>query len=115
MTKLNEISPSELPNLNYDQFNQIAREQLIKIDINEEPLKFLILYGSLRERSYSRFIAQEADRLVRFFGGETRIFNPRGLPLTDSVDASHEKVQELRDSATWSEGMIWYHQKNMEQ
>ena len=107
MTKLNENSPSELPNLNYDQFNQIAREQLIKIDVNEEPLKFLILYGSLREPSYSRFIAQEADRLVRFFGGETRIFNPRGLPLTDSVDASHEKVQELRDSAIWSEGMIW--------
>ena len=115
MTKLNEISPSELPNINHDQFNQIDCEQFIKRDLNEEPLKFLILYGSLRERSYSRFIAQEANRLVRFFGGETRIFNPRGLPLTDSVDASHEKVQELRDSATWSEGMIWYHQKNMEQ
>ena len=103
----NKILPSELPNINHDKFNQIDCEQFIKRDVNEEPLRFLILYGSLRERSYSLLIAQEADRLVRFFGGETRIFNPRGLPLTDSVDGSHEKVQELRDSAIWSEGMIW--------
>ena len=82
-------------------------EHLVSTGVSEAPIKILILYGSLRERSYSRFVAQEVDRLVRFLGGETRIFNPKGLQLPDAVDASHEKVQELRGSASWSEGMIW--------
>ena len=105
--KQNKVLPSDLPNIDHEQLPQIRLEHLVSTGVSEAPIKILILYGSLRERSYSRFVAQEVDRLVRFLGGETRIFNPKGLQLPDAVDASHEKVQELRDSASWSEGMIW--------
>lgn len=69
--------------------------------------RILILYGSLRERSYSRFLAQEAARLLEALGCETRIFNPSGLPLPDDAPADHPKVQELRALSMWSEGQVW--------
>nr|WP_276313654.1 arsenical resistance protein ArsH [Lysobacter enzymogenes] len=71
------------------------------------PPRILILYGSLRERSYSRFLAQEAARLLRWFGCEVRIYDPRELPLPDGAAPEHPKVQELRALADWSEGMVW--------
>ena len=69
--------------------------------------RFLMLYGSLRERSYSRLLSFEAARLLEAMGAEVRIFNPSGLPLPDDAPDSHPKVQELRDLAVWSEGMVW--------
>jgi len=69
--------------------------------------RILLLYGSLRERSYSRFLTLEAARLLEAFGAETRIFDPTGLPLPDSVPQDHPKVQELRDLSIWSEGQVW--------
>ena len=69
--------------------------------------RILLLYGSLRERSYSKLVALEAERLLQFHGCETRLFDPHGLPLPDAEPADHPKVVELRDLATWSEGMIW--------
>ena len=65
------------------------------------------LYGSIRERSYSRFAAEEAGRLLRWFGCEVRSFDPRDLPLPDAVAPEHPKVAELRDLADWAEGMVW--------
>lgn len=73
----------------------------------DHPPRFLLLYGSLRERSYSRLLVEEADRLLRSFGAETRIFDPRGLPQPDDADPSHPKVQELREASIWSEGHVW--------
>lgn len=69
--------------------------------------RFLLLYGSLRERSYSRLLIEEADRLLRRMGGETRIFDPRGLPQPDGVEPDHPKVAELRALSLWSEGHVW--------
>ncbi|MBY5437342.1 arsenical resistance protein ArsH [Rhizobium leguminosarum] len=69
--------------------------------------RILILHGSLRAVSYSRFLAQEAARLLEYFGCEVRIFNPEGLPLPDAAPASHPKVQELREWSAWSEGQVW--------
>jgi arsenic resistance protein ArsH len=69
--------------------------------------RFLLLYGSLRERSYSRLLTFEAARLLKALGGEVRIFDPAGLPLPDSVPDSHPKVVELREAAAWAEGMVW--------
>ncbi len=67
-----------------------------------------MLYGSLRERSFSRFAVEEAARLLQFFGAETRIFDPTDLPLPDQVKGDdHPAVHELRDHAMWSEGMVW--------
>lgn len=69
--------------------------------------RILLLYGSLRERSYSRFLTLEAERLLRRFGAETRVFDPRGLPMPDSTGPEHPKVQELRQLSEWSEGQVW--------
>ena len=69
--------------------------------------RFLLLYGSLRERSYSRLLTFEAARLLEALGGEVRVFDPAGLPLPDAAPATHPKVAELRDAAAWSEGMVW--------
>ncbi len=71
------------------------------------PPRFLLLYGSLRERSFSRFMVEEADRLLRRFGGETRVFDPRGLPQPDDASPDHPKVKELREASLWSEGHVW--------
>lgn len=69
--------------------------------------RFLLLYGSLRTRSFSRLVTEEAARLLTAMGGEVRIFNPSGLPLVDDVPDSHPKVVELRSLAQWAEGMVW--------
>ena len=69
--------------------------------------RILLLYGSLRKRSFSRLVAEEAARLLTHFGAETRLFDPSGLPLPDDADPSHPKVQELRNLASWAEGMVW--------
>jgi arsenic resistance protein ArsH len=69
--------------------------------------RILLLYGSTRERSFSRLLTEEAVRLLQHFGAETRIFNPSELPLPDDVPDSHPKVQELRELVLWSEGQVW--------
>lgn len=72
------------------------------------PPRILLLYGSLRERSYSRLVVEEAARLVRFFGAEPRIFDPSNLPLPDQVKGDdHPAVHELRELSMWSEGQVW--------
>ena len=74
---------------------------------SDHPPRILLLYGSLRERSYSRFATEEAARILERLGCETRIFDPRGLPLPDAADPDHPKVQELRALSLWSEGQVW--------
>lgn len=71
------------------------------------PPRILMLYGSVRERSYSRLATEEAARLLTAMGAEVRIFNPSGLPLPDDAPESHPKVMELRELVRWSEGMVW--------
>jgi len=74
---------------------------------SEHKPRILLLYGSTRERSFSRLLVEEAARLLEHFGAQTRIFNPSGLPLPDDVPVEHPKVQELRDLVQWSEGQVW--------
>ncbi|MEM6466829.1 MAG: arsenical resistance protein ArsH [Pseudomonadota bacterium] len=69
--------------------------------------RILLLYGSLRKRSYSRLLSEEAARILQHLGAETDRFDPSGLPLTDDAEADHPKVAELRNKVTWSEGMVW--------
>jgi arsenic resistance protein ArsH len=69
--------------------------------------RILFLYGSLRKRSYSRLLAEEAARIIEDMGAEVKFFHPHDLPLRDRVDESHPKVQELRQLSQWSEGQVW--------
>ncbi|MGB5077817.1 MAG: arsenical resistance protein ArsH [Sphingorhabdus sp.] len=74
----------------------------------DPPPRILLLYGSLRERSYSRLVVEESARLLRYFGCETRIFDPSDLPLPDQVqDDDHPAVAELRSHSLWSEAHVW--------
>lgn len=78
------------------------------LKISEHKPRILILFGSLRDRSYSRLLAEEAGRILEFMGAEVKIFNPEGLPLFDNGKSeNHPKVQELRELSLWSEGQVW--------
>lgn len=74
---------------------------------SSHPPRILLLYGSLRPQSYSRKLALEAERILRHFGAETRVFDPHELPMLDSVPADHPKVRQLREWSQWSEGQVW--------
>ncbi|MAY62790.1 MAG: arsenical resistance protein ArsH [Rhizobiales bacterium] len=99
--------PDDLPNIDPDHLHPVDPALLKGPDDPGHPPRILLLYGSLRKRSFSRLVAREAERLLRWHGCETRIFDPSGLPLPDAEDSSHPKVQELRELAMWSEGMVW--------
>ena len=97
--------PDNLPALD----PRFAREQpALGLGSLDPPPRILLLYGSLRERSFSRFCVEEAARLLRFFGAETRIYDPSALPLPDQVVGDdHPAVHELREMSMWSEGQVW--------
>lgn len=98
---------TETPQLIDAHFSAIDETRLFPAERSTHAPRILLLHGSLRERSFSRLMNEEAGRVLRRFGAETRTFDPSGLPLPDDTDASHAKVQELRDVVTWSEGMVW--------
>ncbi len=95
-----------LPNIELDQLRIPSVENFTREYANHKP-RILLLYGSLRERSFSRLVVEECARLLETFGAETRIFNPTGLPQPDSGEDDHPKVQELRELMMWSEGQVW--------
>jgi arsenic resistance protein ArsH len=100
-------SLNDLPNIERDLFRIPDPEQLRPANPSTHAPRFLMLYGSLRERSFSRLLTEEAARLLRAMGGEVRIFNPSGLPLPDDAPETHPKVVELRELSQWAEGMVW--------
>ena len=97
----------DLPSVDLDQLRPINGNALAGPGAPMHPPRILVLHGSIRERSYSRFLSEEAGRLLRWFGCEVRTFDPRGLPLPDGAEPDHPKVTELRDLADWCEGMVW--------
>ncbi|GAB6846169.1 arsenic resistance protein ArsH [Methylorubrum rhodinum] len=96
-----------LPNVSEAHFEAPTSDRVYAVTPVTHAPRFLILYGSLRERSFSRFLAYEAARLLEAMGGEVRIFHAHGLPLPDDTTADHSKVQELRQLSLWSEGHVW--------
>ncbi len=97
----------DLPNIDPALFVSPTLERLQTPAPSTHPPRILLLYGSVRERSYSRLASEEAARLLQAMGAETRTFDPRGLPLPDDAPDAHPKVQELRQLAQWAEGMVW--------
>jgi len=104
---VSDISSDVMPNIIEGQLKPLDIPALVGPDEPDHPPRILLLYGSLRETSYSRAAAEEGARVLRALGCETRFFDPSGLPLPDDVDADHPKVEELRQLALWSEGMVW--------
>jgi arsenical resistance protein ArsH len=96
----------DLPAADLDHLRLPDLEALRRPFSTHKP-RILILYGSLRQVSYSRLLAMEAKRLLEHFGAEVKVFDPSGLPLPDDAPVSHPKVQELRDLSAWSEGQVW--------
>ena len=94
---------SNLPNVDFSVLDNPDLGKLEPRRASTHPPRIL-LYGSLRERSYSRFLTLEAERLLRHFGADTHVFDPQGLPLPDATASDHPKVQELRELSLWSEG-----------
>lgn len=100
-------SLTQLPNVVGEHFCVPDNTHLSGAARSTHAPRILLLYGSLRQRSYSRLLAEEAGRLLNAMGAETRFFNPSGLPLPDDAPDTHPKVRELRELAQWAEGMVW--------
>lgn len=98
---------TDTPQLDENAFDEIDKARLTQNRLSNHSPRILMLYGSLRDRSFSRLMIEEAARVLERLGAETRIFNPTGLPLPDEDHSDHPKVQELRDMVVWSEGMVW--------
>ena len=97
----------DLPNIDRQLLDLPTSDKLAIEPASTHAPRILLLYGSTREKSFSRLLTEEAARLLQHFGAETRIFDPRGLPLPDDAPDSHPKVQELREMMLWSEGQVW--------
>jgi arsenic resistance protein ArsH len=100
-------TPIDLPSLQHELFDKPEPDKLTAATPSTHPPRILLLYGSLRERSYSKLLTLEAARLLVAMGAEVRIFDPHDLPLPDGAPDSHPKVVELRELAQWAEGMVW--------
>lgn len=92
---------SDLPNILRAAFHVPDFARLVAPALDHKP-RILMLYGSLRERSYSRFLTFEGQRLLEAFGAEVRVFHANGLPLPNDAPDTHPKVQELREAMLWS-------------
>ena len=101
------MTDQSLLQLDADSFQTPQLQMLRSENASSHAPRILMLYGSLRERSYSKLLTLEAARLLERMGAEVKVFDPLGLPQPDAEPDSHPKVQELRNLATWSEGMVW--------
>ena len=97
----------ELPNINENLLDMPNLAKLAQQGELAHPPRILLLYGSLRERSFSRFLVYEAARILEHFGAEVKVFDPMTLPMAGSVPDDHPKVLELRALSLWSEGQVW--------
>ncbi|WP_340679122.1 arsenical resistance protein ArsH [Paraglaciecola sp.] len=98
---LPNIAAASLQRPNTENFATLATSA------SQHKPRILLLYGSLRERSFSRLVVEESARILLHLGAEVKVFNPQGLPQTDTEDEHHPKVKELRDLMIWSEGQVW--------
>ncbi|MBC8745356.1 arsenic resistance protein ArsH [Paraburkholderia sp. WC7.3d] len=101
------LMSSDLRNVTLPLLDTPDTQKLEARAVSTHAPRILLLYGSLRPTSYSRLLTLEAERILRHFGAETKVFDPHDLPIADSVPADHPKVVELRKLSEWSEGQVW--------
>lgn len=99
-------STNKTPNLDTNQL-PATLVSTFQTTLSTHKPRILLLYGSLRQRSFSRLVIEESARILEQLGADVQLFDPRGLPMADAEDDSHPKVQELRELVTWSEGQVW--------
>lgn len=97
----------DIPNVSAPHLDTPDLQKLEPRTVSQHAPRILLLFGSLRSTSYSQLLTLEAERILRHFGADTRVFDSHGLPLVDSVPADHPKVIELRKLSEWSEGQVW--------
>ena len=102
-----DLDLTDMPNVVPGALKPLDIAALVGPEGPDHPPRILLLYGSLRDTSYSRAAAEEGARVLRALGCETKFFDPSGLPLPDDAPVDHPKVAELRDLALWCEGMVW--------
>jgi len=107
MRRVGALADANTPNIDDACFHQIENERLPQAQRATHAPRILLLYGSVRKRSFSRLMCEEAARILNRLGAETRLFDPSGLPLPDDAEPDHPRVQELRTLTTWCEGMVW--------
>lgn len=106
MISPDSLKAADLPQLDEASFAIPNAAQLLRPPVTHAP-RFLLLYGSVRTRSFSRLLTEEAARILTLMGGDVKVFNPSGLPLPDDAPETHPKVAELRSLSEWAEGMVW--------
>lgn len=85
----------------------LQRPVFPKVDLRSDPPRILMLYGSLRERSYSRLLAEEAARILEGIGADVRFFHAHDLPIRSPKYDGHPEVLRLRELCEWSDGQVW--------
>jgi arsenical resistance protein ArsH len=103
----NDSPNTENPNLVANLVQIPDQTKLQQQQVLNHPPRIVLLYGSLRETSFSRLLTEEAARLLTLLGAEAKIYDPGGLPQPDGAPEDHPKVQELRALTEWSEAMVW--------
>ncbi len=102
-----DIDTTDMPNIVDGALKRLDISALVGPNEPDHAPRILLLYGSVRDTSYSRAAAEEGARVLHALGCETKMFDPRGLPLPDDAPIDHPKVAELRELVMWSEGMVW--------
>jgi arsenic resistance protein ArsH len=107
MQRVGALTDANTPNIDAACFQQIEGARLPQTQRASHAPRILLLYGSVRKRSFSRLMCEEAARILNRLDAETRLFDPSGLPLPDDAEPDHPRVQELRTLTAWCEGMVW--------
>jgi arsenic resistance protein ArsH len=98
---------ADMPNVDAASFKVPDAALLRPAQPSSHAPRILLLYGSLRQRSFSRLLVEESARILQAMGAEVKVYNPSGLPLPDDAPETHPKVVELRELCLWAEGMVW--------
>ena len=74
-----DIDTSDMPNIVAGALKKLDIPALVGRDETDHAPRILLLYGSVRDSSFSRAAAEEGARVLRALGCETKMFDPSGV------------------------------------